>query len=316
MSEKEIGAKTSAIVVVSEDVFGRFIDFIDAAPKTVETYRYAVRQFLIWLRRHDIVAPDRRHVVAYRDEIKERLKPASVQNYVTAIKIFFKWTEQEGIYQNIAENLKGAKVDRTHKKDALTSKQVKEILDTIRGDDPDFHKNLKGLRDYAIIALAATSGLRTVEIARAQIGDIRTIADQAVLFIQGKGHEEKSDYVKLAAPVEKAIRDYLKRRGDVGGQAVLFASVSERNYGKNMTTRSVSRIVKSAFQNAGYDSERLTAHSLRHTAATLNLLNGATLEETQQLLRHGSINTTMIYNHALDRMKNMSEDRVSRAIFN
>jgi len=82
-----------------------------------------------------------------------------------------------------------------------------------------------------------------------------------------------------------------------------------------MTTRSISGIVKDRFTGAGYDSERLTAHSLRHTAGTLNLLNGGTLEETQQLLRHSNINTTMIYLHHLDRAKNNSEARIAAAIF-
>ena len=77
----------------------------------------------------------------------------------------------------------------------------------------------------------------------------------------------------------------------------------------------ISLIIKKRLKAAGYDSDRLTAHSLRHTAATLNLLNGASLEETQQLLRHTSINTTMIYVHALERAENNSEARIAAAIF-
>ena len=82
-----------------------------------------------------------------------------------------------------------------------------------------------------------------------------------------------------------------------------------------MTTRSISRIVKTALVSAGLDSDRLTAHSLRHTTATQNLLNGASLEETQQLLDHSRISTTMIYAHALDRARNNSEERIARALF-
>lgn len=66
---------------------------------------------------------------------------------------------------------------------------------------------------------------------------------------------------------------------------------------------------------AGYDSNRLTAHSCRHTAATLNLLAGASIQETQQLLRHSNINTTMIYLHNLERIKNNSEQRIDDLIF-
>jgi len=66
---------------------------------------------------------------------------------------------------------------------------------------------------------------------------------------------------------------------------------------------------------AGFNSERLTAHSLRHTAGTLNLLHGGTIQETQQLLRHSNINTTMIYLHNLNRANNHSEARIAAAIF-
>lgn len=50
-------------------------------------------------------------------------------------------------------------------------------------------------------------------------------------------------------------------------------------------------------------------------ADTLGLLNGATLEQTQQLLRHAKLDTTMIYSHHLDRAKNDIEERIARAIF-
>lgn len=226
-----------------------------------------------------------------------------------AVKLFFQWTEQEGLYPDIAKHIKGAKLDRDHKKDYLTPKQVSKLLASIDREGREV------LRDYAIIALMVTSGLRTVEVMRANIEDIRTVADFTALYIQGKGHEEKNTYVKLVEPVEDAIRVYLDRRGEEEPDAPLFASESDRNIGERMTTRSISRIVKNALRAAGFNSDRLTAHSLRHTTATLNLLNGGTVEETQQLLRHTNINTTMIYSHALERAKNNSEERVAKAIF-
>ena len=82
-----------------------------------------------------------------------------------------------------------------------------------------------------------------------------------------------------------------------------------------MTTRSISRIVKNALKAAGLESDRLTAHSLRHTAATLALKNGASLDEVQQLLGHKNINITMVYLHTLERVNNTSSDRITAAIF-
>ena len=67
--------------------------------------------------------------------------------------------------------------------------------------------------------------------------------------------------------------------------------------------------------NAGYQSARLTAHSLRHTAITLALMAGQNLADVQAFARHTSINTTMIYNHAVNRMKSLCESVIANQIF-
>lgn len=291
------------------ELFDRWTAYLDAAPKTLETYTRNIRPFAYFLKVNGITNPTRDDVISYRDQIKAKYKPSTVQAYTMAVKLFYQWTAQEGIYPNIAEKVKGAKLDNDHRKDYLTSKQVSKLFQSID------RTTLKGKRDYAIIALMITSGLRTIEISRANIEDMRNVADFTALYIQGKGHDEKNTFVKVAEPVEAAIRDYLTARGRAGSSEPLFASDAHRNAGGRMTTRSISRIVKDNLKAAGFDSDRLTAHSMRHTAATLNLLNGGSIEETQQLLRHTNINTTLIYSHALERAKNNSEQRIAAAIF-
>lgn len=295
---------------VGEALCKNWIDFLDAKPKTIETYTKAIRQFLSYLASNGITRPVRADVLAYRDKLNQTKKPATVQLYLTAVKQFFKWTAQEGLYPNISDNVKGAKLDRGFKRDYLTSGQVKKLLRTVD------RSTLRGMRDYAILSLMVTTGLRTVEVQRANREDMRTVADFTALYIQGKGQEERNEYVKVEPPVEEAIRAYLAA-GEIAADpnSPLFASTANRNPGKRMTTRSISRIVKNSLIQAGLESDRLTAHSLRHTTATLNLLNGGTPEETQQLLRHSNINTTLLYSHALERAENKSEARVAKAIF-
>lgn len=294
---------------LSADVFDRWTAFLDAKPRTVEAYTKAARQFIGYLSSKGISQPKREDVIAYREEISADHKASTVQNYIMAVRQFFKWTASEGIYPNIAEHVKGAKLDRGFKKDYLTSAQVKRFLKVIDTS------TLKGKRDFAILALMVTTGLRTIEIVRANMEDMRTVADFTALYVLGKGRDDKEEYVKIEPIVEEAIRAYLKERGQVEDKDPLFASIAHRNTGDRMTTRSVSRIAKDHLREADLDSDRLTAHSLRHTAATLNLLNGGTPEETRQLLRHSSINTTMIYSHALERAKNNSEARIAKSIF-
>ena len=290
-------------------IFNRWISCVDASPKTIETYGKSIKQFWTYLQTNGITQPKREDILIYREYLKSNYKPTTVHNYLAAVKLFFRWTSRENLYPNVADRVKGAKIDTEHKKDYLTKKQVKDVIKTID------RSTLKGKRDYAIILVMVTTGLRTISIVNANIEDIRTVGDSTALYYRGKGHQEKATYVKLAEPVEDAIRDYLAARGKPKGNGPLFSSTAHKNSGERMTTRSLRRVVKQNLINANLISDRLTAHSFRHTAATLNLLNGGTMEETQQLLDHSNLNTTLIYSHALDRAKNNSENRIANAIF-
>jgi integrase/recombinase XerC len=298
-----------AVTERSQELITRWLSFVDGSPKTSQTYTRAIAQFFKYLAEQGISNPQREDIIAYREYLKADHKPTTIQAYMIAVKLFFRWLAQEGLYNNIADRVKGAKLDREHKKDYLTSKQLNKLLASID------RSTEAGKRDYAIIALMSTTGLRTISVISADIGDIRAAGDATALYYKGKGHTEKATYVKLSEKVEGFIREYLQARGEADSQAPLFASVAHRNGGERLTTRSLSRLVKERLNAIGLTSDRLTAHSLRHTAATLNLLSGGSVEETQQLLNHSNISTTMIYSHALDRAKNNSEYRISKAIF-
>lgn len=314
MNELIISDQSRALTAqkaLSADLFSRFISFLDAKPKTVETYTRALRQLFNYLSLNgSLQNPTREDIVAFREELKASgHKPTTVTNYINATRLFFQWTEQEGLYPNIAAHIKGAKLDRDFKKGYLTSRQVKAVLEKVERD------SLHGLRDYAMLVLMVTGGLRTIEVSRANIGDLRTDGDNTVLYVQGKGRDEKTEYIKIDAKVEEALRYYLKARGENNPEAPLFASLSNNSRGQRMTTRAISGVVKEHLREAGYDSDKLTAHSLRHTAVTLSLLAGKDITEVQQFARHANIATTMVYNHALDKAKNGCSEAIAKAIF-
>jgi integrase len=81
-----------------------------------------------------------------------------------------------------------------------------------------------------------------------------------------------------------------------------------------MTTRAVSRIAKEAMRVQGIDSPHITAHSLRHTAVTLSLVGGATVQEAQSMARHANISTTMVYAHNLEKMEAKAENAIDRLL--
>ena len=295
---------------INEELLRCFTAFLDIAPKSVATYQRAIRQLLSYIVGHGISNPQPEDYILFKKELEAKGKhPATIQSYLAAARRFFQWTEQMKIYPNITSHVKGVKLDKGFKKDYLTPQQIKAILSSVdRG-------NIEGLRNYAVLALMTTGGLRTVEIIRANIEDIRKLSGVSVLYIQGKGHTDKEDFVKLDPNVEMAIRDYLKERDNLADDAPLFVSESRRNKGGRLTTRTISGICKKAMRTAGYDSERLTAHSLRHTAVTLALLGGESIEDVQRFARHQNISTTQIYAHNLDRMKSHCESTIAAAIF-
>jgi integrase/recombinase XerC/integrase/recombinase XerD len=173
---------------------------------------------------------------------------------------------------------------------------------------------LTGKRDLALLNLLIRTGLRTIEVIRADIGDIRQQGTEALLWIQGKGQDAKDQFVILTDNTLRPIYEYLQARGARDKDKPLYASISDRNNGTRLTTRSVRRIVKERLRSIGIDSERLTAHSLRHTTITLSLEAGATIQEAQALGRHANINTTLIYAHNIDRLKNAPERLIDKLL--
>lgn len=287
---------TSQYQPITTALFDRFTAYVDVKEKSLETYARSLKQWFVYLADRLISYPTRDTVVEYREDLKKTKKANTVQLYLIAVKQFFKWTASEGIYPNIADNIKGVTVSKGSKKDYLTTNQVKDILSLINTDTD------KGKRDYAMIALMVTCGLRDIEVVRANIEDLRTRQNNTVLYLQGKGRDDRDEYVIVPDEVEKAIRAYLQTRSD--DSESLFTGNSNHGKGDRLTTRSVSRIVKTAMINAGLDSDRLTAHSLRHTAVTHSLMAGESLQEVQQFARHSNINTTLIYAHNLENEKN------------
>lgn len=292
----------------SSELIEAFLDYADVKPTSEESYLKALKPFFRYLIAHDITAPTREDIKAYRQELLDSKKETTVNMYMTTCRLFFEWTERTGIYPNVAARLKGAKVSPEFKKDNLTSEQVKTVLQNIDTG------TATGKRDYALIFLTVTCGLRTSEVVSADVRDLAVRGNRTVLYVKGKGRDGKDAYINVSAETDRIIREYLRTRKDAEPNAPLFTSVSNRNDGGRLTTKSIRRIVKTRMRNVGIDSVRLSAHSLRHTAATLAIEGKNSTEDTQMFLRHRDISTTMRYNHAIDLENNTCSETITAAI--
>lgn len=242
-------------------------------------------------------------------------KPNTVKQYLQSVRQFFTWTAAEGLYPNIAANIHAPKVRQDiHRKDALTAADVLTIeksiearatekIEAAAGKEKDTAGRIsrateQGKRLYAMYTLAVNAGLRTIEISRANIKDLEVKGGKAVLYVWGKGHTEPDAKKPLAPEVYAAIKDYLDARTDrPTANSPLFVSTGNRSGGQRIAETTISKMLKKAMQAAGYDSERITAHTLRHTAGTNVQEITGNLFITQKYMRHTNPTTTEIYLH-------------------
>ena len=113
----------------------------------------------------------------------------------------------------------------------------------------------------------------------------------------------------------EAVKDYLESRTDNPTQAApLFVATGNRSGGKRLAPTTISTMLKRALQAAGFDSENITAHSLRHTAGNNVMeLTNDNLYLTQQYMRHSSPVTTEIYLH---RNTERQESEIAQQLYN
>lgn len=285
------------------------IGLADKSAKTHATYsdgvlalmEYAVSNGL------DFATLTSNDIVAFKSSLATKeISPSTINAYLAGIRSYYRFVASDGLGEDIAAGIKSPKKSKGFRKDILTADEVWEMLGHID------RSTLQGMRDYAMINLMVRCGLRDVEVARAQVGDITFPAEKAsALIVWGKGRAERDDFVVLEENALSPISDYLAARGRPADDEPLFTSLSPRNFGAPLTTRSISRIVKNRMRAVGIDGDRYTAHSLRHTAVTFALMGGASVQQTQAMARHADISTTMIYAHNVDRLRNPGEAAAS-----
>lgn len=308
LAQAQQGITTTSSYGAAE-VMAAYLAELDASPKTADTYRKALRQYTAWLAGEGVALDHttRAHVMAYKRHLQDTRSAATTNAYLVAVRSLYTWLNGRTGYPNVADGIKGVRASNQSSKDALTIAQARDIITAPAEGE-------QGLRDHAMLVLMVRRGLRTIEVSRANVEDMRPVNGVMCLYVQGKGHSAKDDFVVLGDECERAIRAYLKARGKVEPTAPLFAATGNRNRGGRMTTRSISRVAKEAMREQGIDSPRLTAHSMRHTAVTLALVGGATVQEAQAMARHASVNTTMRYAHNLDRAKAVAEHRIDAVL--
>ncbi len=264
----------------------------DKSDETVGTYRRSLNSFEKWFVqqntfrfREDDVRDYKRYLMEERE-----LSQVSVSTYLTALRRFCQYLTDIGkLTENPAKGVKGNRRPETHSRSVLTESDI-EALEEVLKDATPIDK-----RDQAIVSLMLYAGLSEIEIVRANVEDLEHTLMGPVLRVQGKGREVKDQEAPLDPPVLEAIEAYLDTREDVRPEDPLFVSHGHRSDGKRLKTRSVRSRINGYLKEAEIKRKGVTPHSLTHTAALLWLNDGMPLEEVKERMRHGTLDTTMIY---------------------
>ena len=201
---------------------------------------------------------------------------------LSAIKSFYKYltvrTKQLSV--NPVQDLEFPKIRNSLPK-YLTLEQCTQLLSAVQGP------NAK--RDFAILMLFLNCGIRRAELVGLNLSDVY----EDRIRVVGKGNKER--IVFMGAACKRAIDDYLPERSRVvlSDNRALFGSRDKNR----ISVTAVHRLVKKHMLAAGLDASQLSAHKLRHTAATLMLSNGVDVKTVQEVLGHENLNTTQIYTH-------------------
>jgi len=164
-------------------------------------------------------------------------------------------------------------------KDTLTEQEVARMF--------VFSKNI---REKALLAVLAYTGIRNLELCRLKVKDIN-FKEQTILVSRGKGNK---DGIMCASPsCFEIIKGYLKQYPREEEQT-LFFSIALNKAQDELQTGAVRKHIKKIARKAGI-RKRVYPHLLRHSLAINMLLHGADIYTVQQQLRHENIETTLIY---------------------
>jgi integrase/recombinase XerC/integrase/recombinase XerD len=287
-----------------ESLVDSFIQAQDVKLSSKELYRRTLKQYFTWIDRKNYLLSEiaRPQLLEYKDELlNSGMSSLTVGSYITSVRRFYEWAEANKFYPNVAKGIKTPKRKQQFKKQPLLPEQATALL--------SYYQD-KALRDYAIINLLLRTGLRTIEVIRANVEDITFKGSQRVLLVHGKGRDERDNFVLLTEKAYQPIAEYLATRGKVNNSEPLFTSSSNNSKGERLTTRTISYVAKEGLKAIGLDERSFTAHSLRHTTAVNILRGGGSLEQAQFTLRHSNPATTQIYTATLNeerRLQNSGE---------
>ena len=289
--ENSLSLSTSELNRRIEDFVKEYLK--DKSPETAGTYRRSLNEFERWfVQQKGAIRFTQDDVERYKKYLMETrgLHQVSVSTYLTALRRLCQYMVDIGLLaENPARAVKGNRRPSSHSRAVLTQAEVDLLLEQMDSS------SLIGMRDEAIIYLMLFAGLSEIEIVRANAQDLEQTLMGWYLRVQGKGRTVKDQQVPIDPPVMEKLQKYIDARKRILPDAPIFVSHGHRSDGQRLNTRSVRSRINRHIKAANIKRPGVTPHSLTHTAALLWLNSGMSVDEVRDRMRHGTVETTMIY---------------------
>jgi site-specific recombinase XerD len=288
-----VAAPAAAKSTPVEDELRRFDEHLDQvrglAPKTRQMMLRIVRELLCRRFRGrpvviSAITPEQ--VRCFFARLTERCHtPASIGTMVAALRGYFRYRAVCGdpvggllAVLSSPANWQHASLPKT-----LTDEEIERLLTSLDWPGPTMR------RSTAIVRCAVDLGLRSGEIAALGLDDIDWRAGTVTLR---KTKSRREQVLPLPEPTGCAIAAYLQHeRPQTAHRAIFVRRIAPRD--QLIGADLVRKTIRQAYQRAGLPYTR--SHLLRHTIARRLLDGGSSLKEVADVLRHRSLNTTLIY---------------------
>jgi len=219
------------------------------------------------------------------DQLDARQTPSNASKLASALRSYFRYRTTCG---DQVGGLTAVITNPVHWKLASLPRALKpDEADRLLQSFATVRRSPK--RGYAIVRCALDMGLRAGEIARLLISDVDWRAGTVTL----RGTKSlRQDILPLPVETGLALADYLQHeRPHTGNPAIFLRCQGGRD--QPITSMAIQKVIKRAGRRIGL--MHFSAHALRHTLACRLVENGSSLKEVADVLRHRSLNTTLIY---------------------
>lgn len=178
-----------------------YASHIDISSKTIRSYESILKQFAYYLQANNVMTPKRQDIIKFRDHMIQIGQTANtIQKTILVIKSFYRFLKMNYQQYNldpsyiydITEGIRSARVSKRLKRLPLTLEQAQSLLKAAKENCV----SISGYRNYAIILLMITTGLRGIEIIRAKKKDLAKMGNISILFVQGKVDKKQKNSLK------------------------------------------------------------------------------------------------------------------------